>query len=71
MGNLECTVSYLLFVRWRDIGGGACSNSFKVAPSKMTLPDYYDVVNEKSVITWKSLQARRCARLLRPCRALL
>jgi hypothetical protein len=36
----------------------ACSDPFKNAPSAITLPDYYDLVDKKDVITWTQLRTR-------------
>ena len=38
-----------------------CSNAFDKKPSKLQVKDYYDVVEESSVVTWKTLRARKYA----------
>ena len=37
----------------------ACRNVFKTAPSSATIPDYYEYVDRKDVITWTSLKKRQ------------
>jgi hypothetical protein len=40
------------------MAGRCCSDPFKKAPSRLTIPDYYEFVDERDVITWAFLRTR-------------
>lgn len=52
-------VGYSKHAQWLTRWLRACRNVFKTAPSTLNIPDYYDLIDRKHVITWPSLKKRQ------------